>query len=1177
MFIKKIILDGFKSYGKKVEMTGFDPSFNAITGFNGSGKSNILDAICFVLGLSRMDMARCHQLNELIYKNGQAGVTTASVTIEIDNSDGKFQQLEYQNSKTIVVKREITIKNTSKFLIDGFCVTKEKLLDFFQSVSLNIQNPHFLIMQGKVVKVAGMKPIELLSMVQETVGVSVFETKKKQNLAKVEKLDNDLKEIYTLINDSITPRLNQLKEEERLLIEFRNLSSEYDKMSRILVAYKYLSIKDIVNNSDNLIEDKISCIEQIEESIEGIQKHLTDVTKEMEILQGKLDKEIGGNLKEIESNLNEKRKELDLISANRQLNVDNLKKEQEKMDKLKKSFKNDNDALIKKKSAFEDIQSRYEKLEQENSENETNLAKAEKDFEAITLGLSKGRDGEEAATLTQQLLTSKDQLITIEANLNRSKIQIDNTSEDLKNKKQKVLSDKNSYEKGSWEIENRKKEAEIIQNELNTMNFNVEHYEESKANRTNYKKQYQLLLDQQNQLQAEVPLMKFNYTKPHPHFNDSDVIGVVAELFQVKDPDYALAIEKVCGGKLFNVVVSNEEVGKAILSRGNLREKRTILPLTKMNPKKIRDREMDALRVAERLVGKGNVHYAINLITFDSNLRPAIEHVFGDTMVCPNAQMAKKLILNDNVKKMTVTMEGEIFNPRGIVTGGAVKSGQHTLNIVSQLRNIKYELELMNVRIQQNEEEFQRLNELSKPFFHLKSKLELKNKEINLLEQKLTESDHYTLLKEVEEMETIVKREQDNLKKLEVEKTDLIKHIKELEHKINNSESIRQKERSDAEKHLKLAKKLFENSSKKLQSEQQQFESLTQEIKHFDDILATLQSKIDTLQSEMDLIQVEINKFNAESESFTEQIHILETEYNDYRKTLNEKSKEIKNLSKKQEEFSNSICENENKVKNLKLEIEDIKTKKKDAGHQLKSILNKYAWIVDEERDFNSPDSEYRVLHHNFNLDEFQDRMSAIKSKKASLSKSVNMKANIMHGEKQKELDDLLKKSDTLVQDRNKVLEHIDDAEKRKDTELRKAWKKVNESFGHIFSTLLPNSFCKLVPVNGRTINDGFEIKVSFGSVWKESLSELSGGQRSLVALSLVLALLKYNPAPLYILDEVDAALDQSHTTNIGVMIKRHFKNSQFIVVSLKDDMFNNANVLFQTRFIDGFSTVERR
>jgi len=99
---------------------------------------------------------------------------------------------------------------------------------------------------------------------------------------------------------------------------------------------------------------------------------------------------------------------------------------------------------------------------------------------------------------------------------------------------------------------------------------------------------------------------------------------------------------------------------------------------------------------------------------------------------------------------------------------------------------------------------------------------------------------------------------------------------------------------------------------------------------------------------------------------------------------------------------------------------------------------------------------------------------------------------------------------------------------------------------------------------------------VAFGDVWKESLSELSGGQRSLVALSLILSLLLFKPAPLYILDEVDAALDLSHTQNIGHMLKTHFKHSQFIVVSLKDGMFNNANVLFRTKFVDGMSTVGR-
>merc|ERR1711934_1307006 len=113
-------------------------------------------------------------------------------------------------------------------------------------------------------------------------------------------------------------------------------------------------------------------------------------------------------------------------------------------------------------------------------------------------------------------------------------------------------------------------------------------------------------------------------------------------------------------------------------------------------------------------------------------------------------------------------------------------------------------------------------------------------------------------------------------------------------------------------------------------------------------------------------------------------------------------------------------------------------------------------------------------------------------------------------------------------------------------------------------------------PEGATSVLDGLEVKVGFGGLWKESLSELSGGQRSLIALSLVLAMLLFKPAPLYIRDEVDSALDLSHTQNIGQMLKDHFQHSQFIVVSLKDGMFNNANVLFRTKFVDGMSTVSR-
>ncbi|KAF4698812.1 Structural maintenance of chromosomes protein 2, partial [Perkinsus olseni] len=151
-----------------------------------------------------------------------------------------------------------------------------------------------------------------------------------------------------------------------------------------------------------------------------------------------------------------------------------------------------------------------------------------------------------------------------------------------------------------------------------------------------------------------------------------------------------------------------------------------------------------------------------------------------------------------------------------------------------------------------------------------------------------------------------------------------------------------------------------------------------------------------------------------------------------------------------------------------------------------------------------------------------------------------------------------------------------DSLDDRKSEELTRTVHQVNKWFGGIFRSLLPNVNAKLSPPQGMTQLEGLELKVQLGSVWKESLSELSGGQKSLLALSLVLALLKFNPAPMYILDEVDAALDVSHTTNIGRMIKEYFPQAQFIIVSLKDGMFNNANVLFRTRFVDGTSAVSR-
>lgn len=164
----------------------------------------------------------------------------------------------------------------------------------------------------------------------------------------------------------------------------------------------------------------------------------------------------------------------------------------------------------------------------------------------------------------------------------------------------------------------------------------------------------------------------------------------------------------------------------------------------------------------------------------------------------------------------------------------------------------------------------------------------------------------------------------------------------------------------------------------------------------------------------------------------------------------------------------------------------------------------------------------------------------------------------------------------TVKNDKEKISNTIEALDDIKKETLEKTCKQVNEDFGAIFSDLLPGSSCKLSPEGNSNELIGLEIKVQLGGIWKESLTELSGGQRSLTALALILSLLKYRPAPFYILDEVDAALDLSHTQNIGNLLKKRFKSSQFIVVSLKEGMFTNANVLFKTKFRDGISSIER-
>jgi structural maintenance of chromosome 2 len=195
---------------------------------------------------------------------------------------------------------------------------------------------------------------------------------------------------------------------------------------------------------------------------------------------------------------------------------------------------------------------------------------------------------------------------------------------------------------------------------------------------------------------------------------------------------------------------------------------------------------------------------------------------------------------------------------------------------------------------------------------------------------------------------------------------------------------------------------------------------------------------------------------------------------------------------------------------------------------------------------------------------------------KMKLEKRVNKKALSLCIQMEEEYNALELKKSIVLSERKKIENVIKDLDYVKEKLVKKAWNKVNKDFGSIFATLLPGASARLTEPKGQTFMNGLEVNVAFENTWKQSLNELSGGQRSLLSLSLVLALLLFKPAPIYILDEVDAALDLNHTQNLSKMIKKHFPQSQFIIVSLKEEMFKNANVLYTTKFLNGLSTVIR-
>ncbi|CAH3192698.1 unnamed protein product, partial [Porites evermanni] len=1065
---------------------------------------------------------------------------------------------------------QVVIGGRNKYLINGCNANNTRVQDLFRSVQLNVNNPHFLIMQGRITKVLNMKPPEILSMIEEAAGTRMYESKKQSAQRTIEKKDSKLQEIETILAEEITPTLTKLKEERASYLEYQKVMREVEHLSRLYIAHQFVMAEDVQKRSVTELEEIRESIRKLQENYKEIEEKVLELNVVITELETKRNAESGEVIAKLEKKFDEVSK-ID-VKANSDLKhvKDSLAAEKKKKKTLLKSFDDDQSQLKNKEKELKKLSDLLVKLEQTSQADSNAVQAAQDHFHAVSAGLSSNEGGEDK-TLADQVMTYKNEISSAETESKQAQMNPRPYFLVFRIIDIWVQSLFYSLFWGQAVASMYQPKSQNFQGSKLKLNYEEGKEEMLTAKRRELEAEVSNLREKVETLEAKFPNLQFEYKDPEANFNRSKVKGLVAQLIQVKDVSTATGLEVTAGPKLYNVVVDTEVTGKKLISNGKLKRRYTFIPLNKIASRTL---SSDVVKRAEGLVGKDNVYLALSLVGYDEEIKAAMAYVFGTTFVCDNMDNAKKVTYDPKVQARTVTLGGDLFDPQGTATGGARSTHTSILVKLQELNEAQSLLQSKNAELKQVIKELDSCKKVADKFRQIKQQYDLKVHEAELVQARLKQSTHHHQLEEIETMQKTVEEQQELMTKAKETIASATEKCKDVENKMKEAKAHREKELKKAEEDLNKAKKKAEESTKSMKGKQQEVEEMKLLMEELNNEVSNVEQQMKVIDEALEKAEEQVTRYTEAAKETKKAVQEAADELNKQKEALqacneaiSEKVAEQRDLQKQGQDIQLQLKEMDHKVNKFHKDS-------KDAATKVEQMLEKYEWISNERQFFGQPNTAYDFAAND--MKEVSRRLSKLQETKEKLGKNVNMRAMNMLGKAEEKYNDLMKKKRIVLNDKEKIASVIRELDEKKNEALRNAWKKVNKDFGSIFSTLLPGTTAKLAPPEGQTELDGLEVKVAFGNVWKESLSELSGGQRSLVALSLILSMLLFKPAPLYILDEVDAALDLSHTQNIGQMLRAHFKHSQFIVVSLKDGMFNNANVLFKTKFVDGVSTVTR-
>jgi len=1164
MYLKRLDVQGFKSFPEKAKLE-FDRGITAVVGPNGSGKSNISDAVRWVIGEQRPKSLRGEKMEDVIFAGTQnrKPLGFAEVSITMDNSD---MGLPIEFSEVTVTRRTYR-SGESDFLINGSPCRLKDIHELFMDTGIGREG-YSIISQGRIDEILSVKSEDRRKLFEEAAGIVKYKNRRQEALLKLERERGALSRVSDILNE-LEGRIEPLREQSKRAREYLSLKENlklkdinlfvirHDKINSELLEAE----KDIFSINESISLEN-SSIEKIKKDIFALKEKISETEKNISELNEEIAKTMSEN-ERLEGNL---RLEMQNIQTSEE-NIARIKAESETKSTKTEEYENE---ILSLNSRIDTIKSSEASWETKLAEKEEALLKANE----IVSGKEEGLLGLkteiiEKVKLTTEIKSSIERNLSIIEQFDERKSKIEEEKKYIKaqinNNNVNVLASEKNLEKNKGIIENVLEEINRLQASKNIIIQTVSGFRANLDKNTDEMKsiasKLNFLTDMKKDREGFYKSVKTLLEKKES-LAFSGINGVVAELFNVKE-GFEVAIEAALGQIVQNIITdTDKDASKAVnYLKGNDLGRATFLPVSTIKAQTL-ENKIEILNDS-LVLGIG-----IDFVYCDKKYSNIALNLLGRVLITKNIEDAISVARKFNYKFKIVTLDGDIINSGGAITGGS--KTKNSLGVFSRNREIS-ELEesynksaLKAEKVKENIVSLEtRLSETDKSIFDLSS-------ENQKAEIAMAGAKH-----EIEQSKIFLSEYEQKLKYYLLEESQLNDQLKDAK---ASSDKLR-KELSDIEEEIRSIDDVLTKSQENVKENKEERDGLIEEITKLKvDISAISQNRIALDESiarillekeelllsiqtaKEDIIKLEIRKEEKKKLilGITEEIKLKAQKLNKFKEDMSAISAEKEKMVLELETFENDMALSMQKINSLNNQIFKIDAKKERFSEDLQK-LNDEIWY-EYEVTYNGAKA---LPHIDISEAQLQREVRELKNSIRGLG-DVNINSIEEYKEVSERILFLSTQKEDILKAESKLIELISKLSVIMEEQFKEQFKAISESFNEVFRDIFGGGKAELkLSDDCDILNSPIEIIAKPPGKIMQNMLLLSGGERALTAIALLFSILKMKPSPFCILDEIEAALDDANIKRFSDYLKRLSKDTQFIVITHRKGTMEVSDVIY--------------